>query len=74
MNNFANMMSMLSQIKDNPMSILSKKFNIPQNLNNPNDIIQHLMNTGQINQSMYNKAANTVQQLQNNPQFQNMFK
>ena len=74
MNNFANMMSMLSQIKSNPMSILSKKFNIPQNLNNPNDIIQHLMNTGQIDQSMYNKAANAVQQLQNNPQFQNLFK
>lgn len=74
MNNPLNFLQMLSQIKSNPMTILGKRFNIPQNMNNPNDIIQHLMNTGQISQANYNQANDMAKQLQNNPQFQNMFK
>ena len=51
------MMNMLNQLRQNPMQILSKRFNLPQNLpNNPQDIIQHLLNTGQINQSQVNNA------------------
>lgn len=73
MNNFANFMNMLSQIKNNPSAVLSKRFNIPQNLNNPNDIIQHLMNTGQVTQDMYNRANEAAQQLKNNQQFQSLF-
>ena len=73
MNNPINFIQMLSQMKSNPMAILGRKFNIPQNLNNPNDIIQHLMNTGQISQASYNQANTMAKQLQNNPQFQSMF-
>ena len=51
------MMNMLNQLRQNPMQMLSKRFNLPQNLpNNPQDIIQHLLNTGQINQSQVNNA------------------
>lgn len=74
MNNFGNFMSMLSQIKNNPMAILGKRFNLPQNMNNPNEIIQYLMNTGQVSQTMYNQANEAANQLKNNPQFQSMFK
>lgn len=50
-----NIMQMLSQLKANPAALLSQRFNIPQNMmNNPNDIIQHLINTGQVNQQQYN--------------------
>lgn len=57
MNNPMQMMQMLNQIKQNPMQILSKRFNLPQNLpNNPQEIIQHLLNTGQISQSQVNNA------------------
>lgn len=56
MNNPMNIMQMISQIKSNPAAVLSQRFNVPQNLNNPNDIIQHLMNTGQISQQQYNAA------------------
>jgi len=47
----SNMLSMLNQLRQNPMSMLGK-FNISQNVNlsDPNNIIQHLMNTGQISQ------------------------
>ena len=51
-------MDMYNQIRQNPMQLLSKRFNIPQNvdLNNPNDIIQHLLNTGQVSQAQVNNA------------------
>jgi hypothetical protein len=44
---------MLQQIQQNPMSILSQKFNIPDgvNLKDPNEIINHLVTSGQVNQS-----------------------
>lgn len=58
-----NLMQMIGQIKSNPVGVLSKKFNLPQNLNNPQDIIQHLMNTGQVTQQQYNQAMNMAKQL-----------
>lgn len=51
-----NIMQMANQFKQNPMSMLQQKFNIPQNLNDPNQIIQHLLNTGQVTQSQVNNA------------------
>lgn len=62
-----NMLQMLAQIKSNPMAVLGQRFNLPQNLNNPNDIIQHLLNTGQVSQAQVNHAM----QMRN--QFKGMF-
>lgn len=55
-----NMLGMLQQLQSNPMEMLSKKFKLPQdiNVNDPNAIIQHLMNTGQVSQQAYNNARN----------------
>lgn len=71
MNNANDIMNIFNQLKQNPMQVLSKKFNLPQNLNmnNPNDIIQHLLNTGQISQSQVNQ----VMQMRNNPMLQQLF-
>lgn len=66
MNNPINIMQMISQIKSNPAAVLGQRFNIPQNMNNPNDIIQHLMNTGQISQQQYNAANQAARQYFNN--------
>lgn len=54
----------LQNLKQNPMQFLmQKKFNIPQNISNdPNAIIQHLMNTGQVSQSQYNRASSMAKQ------------
>jgi hypothetical protein len=60
---------MYKQLKNNPVGVLSQRFNIPENLNNPNDIIQHLLNTGQVSQSQVNQAM----QMRNDPRFRNMF-
>ncbi|MBP5332390.1 MAG: hypothetical protein J6Y89_11125 [Lachnospiraceae bacterium] len=52
-----NMMAMLQQIKADPISILSQRFNLPANMSkNPQDIIQHLLNSGQVSQAQVNNA------------------
>ena len=63
-------MNLYSQLKQNPMQLLSQRFNIPQNINmqNPNEIIQHLLNTGQVNQSQVNQAMG----MKNNPIIQQL--
>lgn len=52
-----NMMQLLQMIQQNPVQFLrSRGLNIPQDLNNPNAIIQYLMNTGQVSQQQYQNA------------------
>jgi len=65
-----NFMSFISRYKQNPMAMLSQRFNIPQNMNDPNQIIQHLLNTKQVSQAQVDR----VMQMKNNPQIQNLFK
>ena len=51
------MMSMLGQLKTNPRQMLMQRFNLPENIgNDPQNIIQHLMNTGQVSQDQFNRA------------------
>lgn len=65
-----NMLSMLTQFKQNPMMMLSQRFNIPQNMNDPNQILQHLLNTNQVSQAQVNR----VMQMKNDPQIQQLLK
>ena len=53
---------MLSQIKQNPMGILSQRFNIPSdvNVNDPNEILKHLVNSGQVQQSQIDNIKNML--------------
>lgn len=54
----------------NPIQMMSG-MNIPKNMmNNPNEMIQHLLNSGRMNQSQYNQLKQMAGQIQNNPQFQ----
>ena len=48
---------MLQILQQNPVQFLqSRGLNVPQDLNNPNAIIQYLMNTGQVSQQQYQNA------------------
>lgn len=59
-----NPMQMLAQLKQNPLGMLRQYgFNVPANLNDPNAIIQHLMNSGQINQQQFNQAQQMAQSM-----------
>lgn len=66
------MMNIFQQFMQNPQEMLRRKYNIPGdvNMNNPNDIIQHLLNSGQVSQN----DVNRVMQMRNNPMIQNMIR
>lgn len=70
MNNINQIMQMYQQLRTNPMQMLARRFNLPQNINasNPGDIIQHLLNTGQIQQNQVNQ----IMGMQNNPIIQQL--
>lgn len=52
-----NPMQMLMQLKNDPVGFLAKNgFNIPKGANNPQDIIQGMLNNGQISQQQINQA------------------
>ncbi len=58
-----NPMQMIQQLKANPIQFLQRAgFNVPSNLNSPNDIIQHLMNSKQITQQQYEQARQMAAQ------------
>lgn len=58
-----NPMQMLQQLRSNPMQFIQRAgFRVPENLSDPNAIIQHLMQSGQISQDQYNRAFQMAQQ------------
>ena len=52
-----NPMQMLQQIRQNPAAILQRAgLNIPAGMTDPQQIIQHLMQSGQVSQQRYQQA------------------
>ena len=64
-----NFMQVYNQFMQNPKQMLSQRYDIPQDLNNPNEIIQHLINTNQVSQ----QQVNNLMRLRNNPFFKGQF-
>ena len=58
------LLSRFNGFMQNPAQMLAQKgINIPQQMaNDPNAIMQHLMSTGQLNQTQYNQAQQMAQQ------------
>lgn len=56
MNGGGSILDMLTQLKANPMQVLSRRFNIPENINDPAALIQHLLSTGQVSQQQVDAA------------------
>ena len=55
----------LNSFIQNPMMFFMKsKFRIPNNINDPNEMISHLMNTGQLTQDQYNLVQTRFKQLE----------
>ena len=63
-----NLMQMVQMFKSNPLAMISQRYNIPQGMNQPQDIIQHLLNTGQVSQEQVNQAM----QMRNDPQIKQL--
>lgn len=70
--NLANMMNLFSRLTQNPaQTLIESGLNIPNDIaNNPQSIVQHLLNTGQISQSQVNQAM----QMKDNPMFKGLFR
>ena len=70
--NIQDISNLYQQLKQNPLQVLGRRFNIPQNVNlsDPNAILQHLMNTGQVTQSQ----INGVMSMRNNPLIQQLIR
>jgi len=65
-----NLMNVYQRLMQNPsQALMEAKFNVPQGMNNPNDIIQHLLNTGQVSQTKINQLMN----MRNNPMLTQLF-
>lgn len=57
-------MSMIPQIKGNPLGILSQNgFSAPKNMSDPHDIVNHLVSSGQIDQNVINQAMQIAQSM-----------
>ena len=61
MNNPVQVMQMVQQLKSNPMAMLSRRFKLPQNLQDPNDILNYLVQSGQVSQQQINSAYQAAQ-------------
>lgn len=57
-----NIMQMYSQVMKNPQAFL-KQIGIPENINNPQEAVQHLLQSGRINQQQINQAQMMAQKI-----------
>lgn len=67
MNNFRFNPQEFGQMMNNPVQFLmSKGLNVPQNLaNDPKAMVQHLMNSGRMNQNTFNNLDSFRRQFEN---------
>lgn len=65
-----NLLNLFNQFRANPINMLQQRYNIPANVTQPDQIIQHLLNTGQVSQQQVNNAMG----MRNNPMIQQLFK
>lgn len=70
MHNISNIMGIAQQFQQNPMALLSRRYNIPAGIRGPQDIIQHLLNTNQITQEQLNNAM----RMRNDPSIRNIIR
>lgn len=70
MYNIQSILQMYSQFRQNPMALLGRRFNIPQGIQSPQDMVQYLLNSGQVSQDQVNQAM----RMKNDPQIRNMFR
>lgn len=53
-----NIFNMMMQFRQNPLGILQQRYNIPNGINTPDQIIKHLVDTGQVTEQQLNNVRN----------------
>ena len=59
--NIFGVLSQYNSFRQNPMQMLSRKFKIPEGVNNPDEILKHLVDSKQVSQGQLeqiNQMAN----------------
>lgn len=59
-----NLFELYNKFRQNPMSMLQQRYNIPSEIQNPEEIVKHLVSTGQITQNQVNQAMNMSRMFQ----------
>lgn len=63
-NQLGNQPNMMNQLRANPAAMLKQRgLNIPEGMNDPQQIINHLIQTGQINNSRLQMAQQMMAQM-----------
>lgn len=63
MPNLTQLMQMLPQLQQNPMQFLAQRgFQIPNGMNNPQQIVQQMLNSGKITQAQVDQARQFAMQ------------
>lgn len=66
-------MNPFKQFMQNPVqALLGAKFKIPTGMTDPNQILNHLLTTGQVSQEQVNKAYNQYRDMNANGQLPTM--
>lgn len=56
-----NPMQMLQQLRSNPVNILKQAgYNIPEGMNNPQQMVNYLVQSGQVPQTRYQQVMQTL--------------
>ena len=63
-------LNFVAQFKQNPRAMIEQRYNIPPDMNDPNQILQYLLNTNQITQDQVNR----IMQMRNDPQMQQLMR
>ena len=62
LNPFLYSQQLISQLRQNPAALLQQAgLNIPSGMNDPQQIIQHLLNSGQVPQQRYQQIMQMMQ-------------
>ena len=70
-----NFMNDFQKMAINPAQYVMDRAGIPKDIaNNPDAIIQKMMQEGKLSQAQYNAARQAAQRIQNNPMFRQLFK
>ena len=60
----SNPMQMLQQLRSNPVSMLKQAgYNIPEGMNNPQQMVNYLLQSGQVPQARYQQAMQMLNRM-----------
>ena len=70
MNSPMQIVKLAQQFRQDPIAVLQRRFNLPTQMNNPQEIVQHLLNSGQVTQEQVNQAV----RMKDDPSLRQLFR